>query len=165
MVSGTCSHGKALKLRVKQRLAKPASARVPILRICCGADSVHRHKVKHGYRRSRSGHENVPLAEMKDIPRSPALASRQRLNDPNDQNAPETDRRNTRTTSGSTANSTVTMSVSYRQRLNGPNVKSTSGSTAGCSQFVVLLRGPGKCTSRLLPYPSAWRHGASNLQW
>ena len=44
----------------------------------------------------------------------------------------------------SAANSTVTMSVAYRQRLNGPNVKSTSGSTAGCSEFVVLLRGPGE---------------------
>ena len=48
------------------------------------------------------------------------------------------------TTSESAANSTATMSVTYRQRLNGPNVKSTSGWTAGCSQFVVLLRGPGE---------------------
>ncbi len=48
------------------------------------------------------------------------------------------------TTSESAANSTATMSVAYRQRLNGPNVKSTSGSTAGCSEFVVLLRGPGE---------------------
>ena len=48
------------------------------------------------------------------------------------------------TTSGSAANSTATMPVPYRQRLNGPNVKSTSGWTAVCSQFVVLLRGPGE---------------------
>ena len=48
------------------------------------------------------------------------------------------------TTSGSAANSTATMPVPYRQRLNGPNVKSTSGWTAICSQFVVLLRGPGE---------------------
>ncbi len=47
-------------------------------------------------------------------------------------------------TDTSAANSTATMSVAYRQRLNGPNVKSTSGSTAGCSEFVVLLRGPGE---------------------
>ena len=51
---------------------------------------------------------------------------------------------NTMTTSGSAANSTATMPVPYRQRLNGPNVKSTSGWTAVCSQFVVLLRGPGE---------------------
>ncbi len=53
-------------------------------------------------------------------------------------------RPNTMTTSGSAANSTATMPVPYRQRLNGPNVKSTSGSTAGCSEFVVLLRGPSE---------------------
>ena len=45
-------------------------------------------------------------------------------------------RPNTMTTSGSAANSTATMPVPYRQRLNGPNVKSTSGWTAICSQFV-----------------------------
>ena len=45
-------------------------------------------------------------------------------------------RPNTMTTSGSAANSTATTPVPYRQRLNSPNVKSTSGWTAVCSQFV-----------------------------
>ena len=45
-------------------------------------------------------------------------------------------RPNTMTTGGSAANSTATMPVPYRQRLNSPNVKSTSGWTAICSQFV-----------------------------
>ena len=46
--------------------------------------------------------------------------------------------------SGSAANPTATTSVTYRQRLNGPNVKITTRRIAGFSQLVALLRGPGE---------------------
>ena len=76
-------------------------------------------------------------------------------------------RPNTMTTSGSAANSTATMPVPSRQRLNGPNVKSTSGWTAICSQFVICSRHAGHSyhpfgTCRNLKY--FWTNGLELTQ-
>ena len=153
MVSGTCFHGKCVFLRVEHRLARPhvgiddlGTFLAPFwhLQSTCWSfwgtflplfDTCSRYvghfatfSMPFGTCSRHVDHSGghfcfflAPVVDMSIILAAPIM-----------------------TTSESAANSTATMPVAYRQRLNGPNVKSTSGSTAGCSEFVVLLRGPGE---------------------